>query len=239
MRGHSLELHPGRFRSDIGKNFCTGRVVGHWNGAAQGGGGIPVPGGDVALRARGHRAQDGLGVFSQTNQSCGSHRVGAQHQLIQEIQPAQELSQALLPRETPGTGAIPLRPAREGGHGAVTQPGRHLGPPSSAPLTSSWPCPWRGRRRGQCRRARRCRGHRGGPRAAGTGHCPAPGRWPPPPGTAPPAAAGSPEPSAPPGSSARKRRRRARGSPHARRCPLSPRATAVPVPCSCTAPPGR
>jgi len=29
--GNSLKLHQGKFRSDIMKNFCTKRVVKHWN----------------------------------------------------------------------------------------------------------------------------------------------------------------------------------------------------------------
>lgn len=39
------------------------------------------------------------------------YRVGARHELIQKIQPAEKSHQALLPREVPGTAGIPRRPA--------------------------------------------------------------------------------------------------------------------------------
>ena len=56
MRGNGLILHQGRFRLDIKKNVFLQEVMRHSLAeAAQGGGGVTIPGGvqervDVALR---------------------------------------------------------------------------------------------------------------------------------------------------------------------------------------------
>lgn len=133
--------------------------------------------------------------------------MGAHHQLIEVVQPAEEGSQALLPWENPVAGSITLRPERGRGRGAAAKPRRRLATTlPGARLTSSWPSPGRGRRQGRCKRGRRCRGHRDAPSAAGTGCCSAPGRQQPPPGRARRARAGFPQPSARPCSSVRRRR---------------------------------
>lgn len=51
MWARSLRLCQGRFRLDVGKDFVTGRVVGHWK-VLPGGGRVPVPGSfwDVGFR---------------------------------------------------------------------------------------------------------------------------------------------------------------------------------------------
>jgi len=45
IRGNSLRMHQGRSRLDIRNNFFSKRVVRQWLQAAQGGGGVTVPGG--------------------------------------------------------------------------------------------------------------------------------------------------------------------------------------------------
>lgn len=66
------------------------------------------------------------------------YRVGAYHQLIEVVQPAEEGSQVLLPWENPVAGSITLRPARGRGRVAAAKPRRCPGMTlPSAHLTSS------------------------------------------------------------------------------------------------------
>lgn len=55
VRGNGLELHQGRFRWDIRKNFCAERVVRHWEGMS----GVESPALDIFQR---HRSTKGHGL---------------------------------------------------------------------------------------------------------------------------------------------------------------------------------
>lgn len=83
---------------------------------------------------KGHTLSPGMGTPCLGGGPFGApYRVGARHELIQKIQPAEKSHQALLPREVPGTSGIPRRPA---GRRACRNGGET---PPPTPVGNRWP----------------------------------------------------------------------------------------------------